>query len=215
MNRATRVPCQKSGFFVAGTRLTPTRSQCLHQLARKEKPLAAHVPSYWRRSRLHRICDFVYATAAFPVGMASCLMFWALYVADPDLVMPAWVAKLVPNWLNHVSHTAPVAFVLVDTLLTCHHAPDRKVGSAVVAALFFCYVGIIFAARFLNGVWLYPIFDRLSNQQIAGLFSTAGALFWFLYLIGDGLNMALWGKAPHSVDDGIKQQQTGKKLRAD
>ncbi|KAL3104092.1 hypothetical protein niasHS_002119 [Heterodera schachtii] len=184
-----------------------------------KKVKAAHVPSYWRRSRLHRICDFVYATAAFPVGMASSLMFWALYVADPELVMPAWVAKLVPDWLNHVSHTAPVAFVLVDTLLTCHHAPDRKIGSTVVVALFLFYVGIIMSVRLISGHWLYPIFDRLSNQQIVGLLSTAGALFWFLYLIGDGLNMALWGKAPHSVDDdGKKKQQQmvgGKKVRAD
>lgn len=95
-------------------------------------------------------------------------------MADPELVMPAWVAKLVPDWLNHgvlslfvsfcipspppflVSHTAPVAFVLVDTLLTCHHAPDRKIGSTVVVALFLFYVGM--SAEFeSNGIWHFPI----------------------------------------------------------
>lgn len=35
-----------------------------------------HVPSYWRRTRLHKACDFMYSTSVFPVGMASCLMFW-------------------------------------------------------------------------------------------------------------------------------------------
>lgn len=28
-----------------------------------------HVPSYWRNTTLHKICDFMYATSAFPVGM--------------------------------------------------------------------------------------------------------------------------------------------------
>lgn len=159
-----------------------------------------HVPSYWRGTRLHRACDFIYFTSVFPVGMACSLMFWSLYAVNPELIMPAWVSKMVPNWLNHVSHTAPIAFVLVDTLLTCHHAPDRKIGSIVVVSLFLCYLGIIFGVRFLYGYWLYPIFERLNVDQITVLLVCAGVLFWFLYLIGDGLNMMLWGKATHSTE---------------
>uniref|UniRef100_A0A915DE14 Uncharacterized protein n=1 Tax=Ditylenchus dipsaci TaxID=166011 RepID=A0A915DE14_9BILA len=159
----------------------------------------AHVPSYWRQTKLHRLCDFLYSTCVFPVGMATCLMFWALYSVDPQLVMPHWVAKLIPPWLNHVQHTAPMAFILVDTLLTCHHAPTRKVGSIAVVSQFLFYVVIIFAVRFIDGYWLYPIFDKLANEQIALLLTTAGIIFWFLYLIGDGLNTMLWGKAPHAA----------------
>uniref|UniRef100_A0A914KX17 Uncharacterized protein n=1 Tax=Meloidogyne incognita TaxID=6306 RepID=A0A914KX17_MELIC len=159
-----------------------------------------HVPSYWRSTKLHKICDFMYATSVFPVGMATCLMFWSLYAVNSEFVMPAWVAKLVPHWLNHVTHTAPIAFLLVDTLLTCHHAPDRRVGSLIVLLLFIFYLGIIFSTRLFNGYWLYPIFDHLDNQQIGFLITVAGLLFWFLYLIGDGMNVMLWGKAPHSVD---------------
>lgn len=169
-----------------------------------------HVPSYWRRTKLHKICDFMYSTSVFPVGMTSCLMFWALYAVNPELVMPAWVAKLVPNWVNQVTHTAPMAFVLVDTLLTCHHAPDRKVGSIVVCSFFLFYLGIIFSVRFLHGYWLYPIFERLSNPQIGLLLAVAGILFWFLYLFGDGLNTMLWGKAPHSIDASTMQKQKQK-----
>nr|CAD2201978.1 unnamed protein product [Meloidogyne enterolobii] len=152
-----------------------------------------HVPSYWRSTKLHKICDFMYATSVFPLE-------WSLYAVNSEFVMPAWVAKLIPHWLNHVTHTAPIAFLLVDTLLTCHHAPDRRVGSLVVLSLFIFYLGIIFSTRLFNGYWLYPIFDHLDNQQIGFLITVAGLLFWFLYLIGDGMNVMLWGKAPHSVD---------------
>lgn len=30
-----------------------------------------HVPSYWRQTKLHQICDCIYFTSAFPVGMVK------------------------------------------------------------------------------------------------------------------------------------------------
>jgi len=67
-----------------------------------------------------------------------------------------------------------------------------------VFALYLLYVAIILGVRATQGYWLYPIFERLQNTQIALLLGVAGVLFWFLYLIGDGLNTMLWGRAPHS-----------------
>jgi len=133
--------------------------------------------------------------------------FWALYAVEPTFVMPKEWARLVPAFHNHVTHTAPVAFLLIDTLLTCHHAPGRATGSLVVLGCFSIYLAIIFGVRFLEGYWLYPIFDKLQKQQIALLLAVAGALFWFLYLIGDGLNTMLWGKAPHAPQNPQKVAQ--------
>ncbi|KAF7633389.1 hypothetical protein Mgra_00007181 [Meloidogyne graminicola] len=163
----------------------------------KQHKKQIHVPSYWRRTKLHNICDFMYATSA------TCLM--SLYAVNPGFVMPAWIAQMIPNWLNHVTHTAPIAFILIDTLLTCHHAPDRKVGSLVVLLLFLFYLSIILSTRLLFGYWLYPIFEHLDVYQINFLLVVTGLLFWFLYLVGDGMNVMLWGKAPHSIDS-MKQK---------
>ena len=58
----------------------------------------------------------------------------------------------------------------------------------------------IFGVRLIQGHWLYPIFYKLPVEQIALLLTIAGVLFWFIYLVGDGLNGLLWGKAPHSSD---------------
>jgi hypothetical protein len=100
----------------------------------------SHVlPSYWRKTKMHTICDFVYFTSAFPVGVATCILFWAIYMINPEFVMPKWASNLIPPFYNHVTHTAPVVFLLIDTLLTCHHAPNRFNASAVVLSLFAFY----------------------------------------------------------------------------
>uniref|UniRef100_A0A1I7ZHN4 Androgen-induced gene 1 protein-like n=1 Tax=Steinernema glaseri TaxID=37863 RepID=A0A1I7ZHN4_9BILA len=164
----------------------------------KRKHSAKHIPSYWRQTHLHRVCDFMYFTSALPVGLATSLLFWGLYAVDPRLVMPEWVEQMVPRWLNHVTHTAPIGFLLIDTLLTCHHAPSKTTGSLVVLLLFAIYLAIIGGVRLIDGYWLYPVFELYTPTVIAGLLAAAGVLFVLLYLIGDLFNSMLWGAAPHS-----------------
>jgi hypothetical protein len=158
----------------------------------------AHVPSYWRSTKLHKICDFMYATSAFPVGMATSLLFWGLYAANPEFVVPKWAMGLVPQWHNHVTHTAPIVFLMIDTLLTCHHAPSKKTGSIVVWCLYAFYLSIVFSVKLTQGHWLYPVFNHLSGELIFAFLAFGGILLWFLYLIGDGFNSMIWGKAAHA-----------------
>uniref|UniRef100_A0A1I8BH65 DUF420 domain-containing protein n=1 Tax=Meloidogyne hapla TaxID=6305 RepID=A0A1I8BH65_MELHA len=56
----------------------------------------------------------------------------------PRVGSQLWIQKLVML----ITHTAPIAFILIDTLLTCHHAPDRRVGSLVILLLFLFYLGM-------------------------------------------------------------------------
>uniref|UniRef100_A0A915BY37 Androgen-induced gene 1 protein n=1 Tax=Parascaris univalens TaxID=6257 RepID=A0A915BY37_PARUN len=155
-------------------------------------------PSYWRYTKLHRICDFMYYIGTFPVGVATCGMFWALYAVDPTLVMPMWAEKLIPRFVNHVTHTAPIPFILVDTLLTCHHAPPRKIASIVSIALVTGYFFIIFAVRLIDDYWLYPFMEDLNVFYFAIFYIASCILFWLLVIFGDILNTILWGDAPHS-----------------
>jgi hypothetical protein len=53
---------------------------------------------------------------------------------------------------------------------------------------------------------LYPIFDMLTLQYQIALFVIGGVLFWFLYLIGDGISTMLWGKAVHVKTSEIKNK---------
>ncbi|VDD96555.1 unnamed protein product, partial [Enterobius vermicularis] len=151
-------------------------------------------PSYWRNSRLHRICDFTYYTSVFPVGIATCLLFWILYLIDPGLVMPAWAERIIPRFLNHVTHTAPLFFISVDTLLTCHQAPKRKTGLLVAAALLAFYFSLLYFVRWYHGYWLYPVFEFFTQSYHLAFILVASALFCSIYIIGDIVNSMLWGK---------------------
>ncbi|VDK56177.1 unnamed protein product [Anisakis simplex] len=154
-------------------------------------------PSYWRVTKLHRICDALYYFGTFPVGVATCVMFWVLYAIEPTLVMPLWAEKLIPRFVNHVTHTAPIPFVLVDTLLTCHHAPPKKLGSVVSVALVFGYYFIVLMVRLVDGYWLYPLFDHLNGVYFTGVFILSCIGFCALYVLGDFMNTVLW--VPHHI----------------
>ncbi|VDN03837.1 unnamed protein product [Thelazia callipaeda] len=155
-------------------------------------------PSYWRNSKLHQISDFMYFTSVLPVGVTTCLLFWGLYALDPYLVIPQWAENLIPPFMNHITHTAPIPFILVDTLLTCHRAPSRKLGSAIIVGLVTFYFAIIFGVRYWDNYWLYPFMDYLTTTAFFILFVTSCFFLWLLYIIGDEMNVMLWGAATHS-----------------
>ncbi|MFH4982585.1 hypothetical protein AB6A40_009294 [Gnathostoma spinigerum] len=156
-------------------------------------------PSYWRKNRLRIICDFMYYTSAFPVGTVTCALFWLLYAINPQLVMPDWISRLIPPFMNHVTHTAPVAFILVDTLLTCHHAPPRTTGLLISFCLATFYFLIILMVRLIDGYWIYPLLEILSPVYFILLYISSCVGFCLLYLTVDCLNAVLWGRAPHAL----------------
>lgn len=78
----------------------------------------------------------IFSTVSFKI---TCLLYWSLYLIDPKLVIPDWAISLIPSFLNQVSHTAPIPFILVDTLLTCHHAPPLRTGFVVSLAIVCIY----------------------------------------------------------------------------
>lgn len=105
------------------------------------------------KSLLKPVTDFMFYTSVFPVGIVSCLwsfplislqvtcaLFWGLYVIDPALVMPAWIAKLIPQWLNHVTHTLPVFYLLFEIYSTHREAPTKTTSmimSSLLVAIYF------------------------------------------------------------------------------
>ncbi|MCP9263393.1 Androgen-induced protein [Dirofilaria immitis] len=121
--------------------------------------------------------------------------FWALYAVESTLVIPKWAEGLIPPFMNHITHTAPLPFLLVDTLLTCHRAPPRQIGSVVVLALVPCYFIIVVGVRYFHGYWLYPFLEYLSVAGLILMFLISFVFLWLLYIIGDTMNIMLWGQA--------------------
>jgi hypothetical protein len=159
---------------------------------------AHHAPLYYSQSTLHSICDFLYAVVIIPMGLGVVALFWGIYAVDRELVHPKRLDAIVPSWLNHVMHTAPVPFILVDTLLMCHRYPSRGKGMLTVVTVALLYVCVLLLTKHFDDVWMYPVLEVLNVWQRGLLFSGATAFMVLLYLLGDGLNSIVWGKAAHS-----------------
>uniref|UniRef100_A0A914P646 Uncharacterized protein n=1 Tax=Panagrolaimus davidi TaxID=227884 RepID=A0A914P646_9BILA len=166
------------------------------------------VQSWFSKLVMLTMLNFVLQTVYSTICFATSLLFWGLYAANPEYVVPKWAVGLIPQWHNHVTHTAPMVFLMIDTLLTCHHAPSKKTGSIVVLSLYAFYLAIIFFVKLTQGYWLYPVFNHLSNQLIFFFLAFGGILLWFLYLIGDGFNSMIWGKAPHANPSSLTTTST-------
>ncbi|VDM94080.1 unnamed protein product [Onchocerca ochengi] len=113
---------------------------------------------------------------------------------EPTLIVPEWAEKLIPPFMNHITHTASLPFILVDTLLTCHRAPSRKTGSIIVVAEVIFYFSIVLGVRYFNGYWIYPFLEYLSAIHLIIMFFMALVFTWLLYIVGDTMNIMLWGK---------------------
>ncbi|CAB02823.1 FAR-17a/AIG1-like protein [Caenorhabditis elegans] len=119
----------------------------------------------YKSEKLQKISDFMHFTSIFPVGMITCGLFWGLYAINPALVMPDWIAKLIPSWLNHITHTYPIIFIILDSYFH-KRTPPKTIASLIFsAALVFVYFMIICYVRFFDGYWLYPILSLFAFEH--------------------------------------------------
>ncbi|KIH57733.1 FAR-17a/AIG1-like protein [Ancylostoma duodenale] len=87
--------------------------------------------------------------------------------------MPEWVVRLIPSWLNHVTHTLPVVYVVFDLLTAKRNPPSHRKSLAMATLHVFIYFVIIVAVRVLDGYWLYPLLELLSLKTLAAMFLVA------------------------------------------
>uniref|UniRef100_A0A1I7TLH0 Androgen-induced gene 1 protein-like n=1 Tax=Caenorhabditis tropicalis TaxID=1561998 RepID=A0A1I7TLH0_9PELO len=120
-------------------------------------------------------------TSVFPVGIVTCGLFWILYAIDPALVMPDWIAKLIPAWLNHITHTFPVFYIFLDSYFHKRKSPGNKSCWIISAILVFIYFTIIGYVRYYDGYWLYPILTMFAIEHF--VISYILAFFGFFLLI--------------------------------
>ncbi|CAB3400798.1 unnamed protein product [Caenorhabditis bovis] len=125
------------------------------------------------------ITDFMFFTSVFPIAVVTSGLFWGLYAIEPELVMPAWVARLIPSWLNHVTHTLPIFYVLLETRVHKRKLPTKRTSFIMSCLLVFFYFVIIFAIRYIDGFWIYPLLQLFNFHHfvlayiagVAGFFS--------------------------------------------
>ncbi|KAJ1364808.1 hypothetical protein KIN20_024980 [Parelaphostrongylus tenuis] len=139
------------------------------------------------------VLDFTFHCLIFPLAMVTCALFWFLHILDPSLVMPEWLASLIPPWLNHVTHTLPVIYVIFELLATDKAPPSRKTSVAASTAYVAIYFTIILAVRYIDGYWLYPLLDLLRLELLVLLFFASVAGYYFLIRLSAVLTSSSMG----------------------
>ncbi|KAF5925060.1 hypothetical protein HPG69_008737 [Diceros bicornis minor] len=114
-----------------------------------------------------------------------------------------------------VNHTSILPFSLAEVILRPHYYLSKKKGLTVLAAASLAYVGRVLWIYSETGMWVYPVFAKLSSVGLAAFFSLSYILSAGIYLLGEKLNHWKWegetspkGKAV-MLDAFVQKTQTG------
>ncbi|CAF1138909.1 unnamed protein product [Adineta ricciae] len=123
-----------------------------------------------KRSLLQKLRDFLFAGAAFPIGMFVCITFWGLYHIDRKLIHPKEIDGLISPLLNHAMHTLPGVAICLESLFHYHRYPSRILGLLSVVSISIAYVAWI---HYLHHIlWLKMPVEKITLTHRFGIISS-------------------------------------------
>ena len=108
--------------------------------------------------------DWLFATAAFPLGLFVTVMYWAIYTVDRELISPACLDCYFPSWLDHLYHSTSLPLQVLEALVVRHAYPSRRLGGALTAMIFLSYVLWLNTIQLLGSFWVYPFLEVLTAR---------------------------------------------------
>ncbi|MEE6514158.1 hypothetical protein FKM82_022166 [Ascaphus truei] len=145
--------------------------------------------------------DFTFCVLAFPIGVFVVTSFWSIYAYDRELIYPAVLDSLIPQWLNHSMHTFVLPLLLLELCASSHQYPSKKTGLFSLSIFCFAYLSWILWIYYTAGIWVYPILAKLDIVGMAIFFAASVLVMGPFYLLGESLTKLFWGwkpKAPGS-----------------
>lgn len=158
------------------------------------------------RRYLKILKNYIFCTFAFPLALTVTSVFWVLYSVNREFVFPKAIDVVFPTWLNHALHTNIVFFVFIELILSFHqyHFPRKYsvLGTVVISVSYYiCY----FSTYFMDGIWLYPVFEVMTwNQRIIFSLAVFGLLHLF-NICGEKLTYQIWGKSVNILKQKYKK----------
>ena len=111
-----------------------------------------------------RLRDWLFAVAAFPLGLFVTVMYWAIYSVDRELISPSSLDCYYPCWLDHLFHSTGLPLQVLEALVVRHAYPPRRLGGALTSLLFLFYVLWLNTIHLLGSFWVYPFLEILSAR---------------------------------------------------
>ncbi|XP_016009814.2 androgen-dependent TFPI-regulating protein [Rousettus aegyptiacus] len=137
--------------------------------------------------------DLLFTSLGFPVSTIIFLLFWSLFLYDREVVYPKNLDYIIPVWLNHAMHTSILPFSLIEVIFRPYCYPQKKKGLSILTIVFLAYISRLLWFYSQTGIWLYPIFGKLSPISIAVFLSISYIFTIGTYLLGEKLNHWKWG----------------------
>merc|ERR1719312_862930 len=161
-------------------------------------------------SSISKVRDFLFSSAAFPLGIFVSVAFWGLYAIDRELIFPERLDGHFPDWLNHLMHTTVLPLQLAELLLARHNFPPRRQGGGMMALLTLSYLVWVHVIHHLGGFWVYPVLGVLSPVARIIFMAFCCLLGFFLYILGEKMNNFVWGKPANGGRAGAAKHSTYK-----
>ncbi|XP_064539201.1 androgen-induced gene 1 protein [Drosophila montana] len=144
------------------------------------------------KSCLRQVRDYIFATFAFPIAHNVCISFWVIYVWDRELIFPAALDLIFPNWLNHVVHTNVALLAIMDMFTCFRRYPSRLAGVTGNVAFMLLYIIWVNIVRYFSGQWVYPLLEVLPVPLRCLMFLGLVGLSLACYLLGEFVNNIVW-----------------------
>ena len=94
------------------------------------------------------------------------VMFWAIYLADREVIFPTELDQYIPQGLNHCWHTFPVLIVFLEAVIVFHRYPSTKLcafGVFMLSALYIVWIVWVYSVA---EIWPYDFFDLLPTVAL-------------------------------------------------
>jgi len=145
-----------------------------------------------KMEKLKKTKDYFLASVAFPFAMFVIVTFWSIYLFNRELIFPAALDQFIPQYVNHLLHTA-IGIVFIDLILIPHKYPSRKEGLTNLISVVLTYFVWISFVRYITGRWPYPFMDVLNVPAFVVFLIICATLISGLYIIGERINRFCFG----------------------
>ncbi|KAK9507069.1 hypothetical protein O3M35_008892 [Rhynocoris fuscipes] len=153
------------------------------------------VEIYGKRSVYHKILDYLHNigsyllfTLVFPLSLLTSILFWFFYLWDREIIYPTECDDFIPPFFNHVLHTTPVPLTIIYMLLSNKNEPSISLTLPGLTAFLSIYAYFFFNIRLTQGVWVYVVLHKITEEQLHYLLSFAVIAPFVFFFLGYKLN---------------------------
>lgn len=130
---------------------------------------------------------FLSNALVFPAALTVGIMFWGLYLAHRDLIIPEGFSDPleVHPYFNHVLHTLPAIAMAVDRILWNHGRTTKRNAMTLMTIFIILYIIDIHVIHAISGFWPYGILTMLPSILRMVFLFCGGMVLFASYFVGD------------------------------